>query len=99
MVTLYKIALIQFKQGTMTEASTNFDIILSKKEADEINLYFADEENDQQSIPLRAAVLNMKGLLAKSQEKNEDAAKFYRQALIISPDFFMAKSNLRELEK
>ena len=97
-VTLYKIALIQFKLERLEECSTNFDIILSKREADSVNLYFADANNQQQKIPMRAAVLNMKGLLAKSLEKKEEASKFYRQALLISPDFHIAKLNLEDLE-
>lgn len=98
-VTLYKISLIQFKQGNYAECTTNFDIILSKKEADEIKLYFTTENEEQQEIPLRAAVFNMKGLLAKAQENKEEATKFYKQALLVAPEFNLARTNLEELEK
>ena len=97
-ITLYKISLIQFKQGNYAECETNFDIILSKTEADEVMLFFATENDEQQEIPLRAAVFNMKGLRAKAQDNKEDAAKFYRQALLVSPEFYLAKTNLSELE-
>ncbi len=97
-VTLYKISLIQFQLGNYVESKTNLDIILSKKEADEVKLYFPGADQQQQEVPLKAAVFNMKGLLAKAKENKEDATKYYKQAILLSPGFQMAIANLQELD-
>jgi tetratricopeptide (TPR) repeat protein len=97
--TLYKIAAIQIDLKRYNEAKTNLDILLSNKGIEEIKYYFPVNENEEQEIPMRAALHNLKGIIAREQGNNPEANKQFSIALEISPDFAMAKANLQDLAK
>ena len=97
--TLYKVAFLQYDLKRYKESKTNADIILSNKEAEELKIFFNIENNQQQEIPMKAAIFNLKGLIAQADQNKEGAEKFYRQALLLSPKFNLAKNNLEELNK
>ena len=97
--TLYKIAFLQYDLKRYMESKTNTDIILSNKEAEELKLVFNIEDNQQQQISMKAAIFNLKGLIAQANQNKEGAEKFYRQALLLAPEFNLAKNNLKELSK
>jgi tetratricopeptide (TPR) repeat protein len=94
---LYKMAVFQYELKRFKEAKTNLDILLSKKEADDLKLYFPDENDQQQEIVMRASLHNMKGLIAKAEGNHTEARKQFGIALEINPEFYLAKQNLTEL--
>jgi tetratricopeptide (TPR) repeat protein len=94
---LYKVAVFQYELKRYSESKTNIDILLSKPRADEIMLMFPAEDEQDQEIPMRASLHNLKGLIAKDSGNVEEAKKQFAIALEISPDFFLAKKNLTEL--
>jgi tetratricopeptide (TPR) repeat protein len=94
---LYKVAVFQYDLKRFNESKTNIDILLSKSEADEINYIFAAEDNQEQEIPMRASLHNLKGLIAKDSGNLDEAKKQFSIALEISPEFYLAKKNLQEL--
>jgi len=96
--TLYKIASLQYELKRFKESKTSADIILNKKGVDTLNVYF-NLDKKQEEVPLTAAVYNLKGLIASGQKNNEEAAKFYQQALSIAPEFSIARNNLEALNK
>lgn len=96
---LYKMAVFQYELKRNKEAKTNLDILLSKKEADELKILFADENDQQQEITMRASLHNMKGLIAKREGNITEAKKQFGIALEIEPDFYLAKTNLSELSE
>jgi len=98
-LTLYKIAVLQIGLARFKEATTNLDIVLGRSDANEVNLYFTGKDNTQLEVPLRAAILNLKGFIAAKEDRKEEAKKFYQQALILSPEFEIARKNLEELMK
>lgn len=95
--TLYKIAAIQGDLGRNNEAFTNLDIIIENPKALEEKLIFVDAENKQQEIPMKAGAYNIKGLIYKASDNKEEAKKSFEAALGVSPEFYLAKKNLEDL--
>ena len=96
---LYKMAFLQYDLKKFAECAVNIDILLEHVELEKSNVVFSDENNVSKEYPMKVAVLNLKGLVNKSVGNNELAKKAFEAALVISPDFQMAKTNLEELSK
>jgi tetratricopeptide (TPR) repeat protein len=94
---LYKVAIFQYDLKRFKEAKTNIDILLSNKQADEIKIYFPDENKQEQEIVMRASLHNLKGLVAKADGNTEEAKKQFAIALEIQPEFYLARTSLEEL--
>ncbi len=94
---LYKVAVLQYELKRFNEARTNVDILLSKPDADQIKYVFPTEDNQEQEVPMRASLHNLKGLIARENGNIEEAKKQLSIALEISPEFYLAKKNLTEL--
>jgi tetratricopeptide (TPR) repeat protein len=97
--TLYKMAFLQYETKSYSEAKTNADILLAKKDAESLTVSFDTTDGQQKEYPIKAALINLKGLIAKEQGKKPEAKALFEQTLKISPDFQMAKDNLAELNK
>ncbi len=96
--TLYKVAFLQYQIGKYTESLQNADILLSKPEADELKAVFPSSGGEQKEYPIRVALLNLKGANAKGLALNDDARKYYEEALALAPDFKLAQDALAELK-
>jgi len=94
---LYKVAIFQYELKRYKEARTNIDILLSNAKADELKIYFPDENKQEQEIVMRASLHNLKGLIAKAEGNTEEAKKQFGIALEVQPEFYLAKTNLQEL--
>jgi Tfp pilus assembly protein PilF len=72
---------------------------LSKKEADELRVSYPTADNkSSKEYPIKVAVLNLKGLVAKDSGDSAGAKKLFEQALALAPDFAQAKENLSSLK-
>jgi tetratricopeptide (TPR) repeat protein len=94
---LYKVTIFQFRLKRYKEAKTNIDILLSKKDADELKIYIPGENDEQQEVLMRASLHNLKGLIAKEEGNATEAKKQFGIALEVQSDFYMAKVNLDEI--
>jgi len=97
--TLYKIAFLQNDLERYTEALTNVDILLGRKESEEATAVFATEDKKEKEYSIKVALLNLKGLIKKGQGDTAAAKVSFNEALKIAPDFVLAKQNLAELNK
>ncbi|MDN5203272.1 hypothetical protein QQ008_17915 [Fulvivirgaceae bacterium BMA10] len=97
--TLYKIAFLQFNLKRYNEARTSTDIILKDKKSEELNIVFNPSRNKQEEVSMKAAVLNLKGLIAKEEGNKDEAKKLFEEALVSAPEFTFAKQNIEDLEK
>lgn len=95
---LYKTTFIQFELKRYDECETNIDILLSKKEVDELKLVYTFEENKQEEFPMRVSVLNLKGALLIQQGDTVEARKTFEEVLALAPNFKLAKENLASLK-
>ncbi len=93
--TLYKAAYLQYGLKRFTEADNSIKMLLSARKIDEVKLNFPKKDNTQQEVPLRAAVLNLKGLMALEQNNKAEALVQFNEALKILPDFELAQENIK----
>jgi len=96
--TLYKMASLQYDLKRYKESLTNADILLGKPEADSLKVIFNDAKDLPKEYSIRAALLNLKGLVYKAQEDKVNARKSFEESLKVAPDFDAAKKNLASLK-
>lgn len=96
--TLYKIAFLQYELKSFTESKTNADILLGKKEVEELKAVYNQADGSQKEYPIKVALINLKGLIAAEQGDKAAAKTFYEEALKLAPDFQLAKENLAALK-
>ncbi len=94
---LYKTAFLQYEIQRYKEARTNADILLSINDIDSLEITFPKGETEQQQVPMRASLLNLKGLIEQAMGNKEEAKKQFSAALVILPDFYLARKNLDSL--
>ena len=97
--TLYKIAFLQYDLERYNESNTSADILLRRTEVEEQTVSFQKNDKTQQQVPLKAALYNLKGIIAGKQEDKEKAREFFNKALETAPDFELAKLNLEDVDK
>jgi tetratricopeptide (TPR) repeat protein len=96
---LYKVAFLQHQLERFKESNTNVDVLLEKKESDDLKALFQTADNQEKEFPLKAALYNLKGLNAQGLGNMEEAKAMYQKALEVSPDFPLALENLEALKK
>jgi tetratricopeptide (TPR) repeat protein len=96
--TLYKMAFLQFDLKRYKECAATSDILLSKKEANELKVSYPTEDKKTKEYPIKVAVLNLKGLVLIEDGDKAGAKKLFEQALALAPDFAQAKENLAKVK-
>lgn len=96
--TLYKMASLQYELKRYQESMTNIDILLTKPNMDSLKVVFNDSENKPKEYPLKAGLLNLKGLVYNAQSDKVNAKKFFEESLALAPDFVLPKQNLASLK-
>lgn len=95
---LYKMAFLQYQLKRYKEATTSSDILLASKDIEGIKASFNDAQNKAKEYPLKVAILNLKGMIARDENDKVNAKKYFNEALAMAPDFLPAKQNLTELK-
>ncbi|MCE7996025.1 MAG: tetratricopeptide repeat protein [Roseivirga sp.] len=95
---LYQIAYLQYSLKRYTESLNNLQIVDSKVKAED-KVQLNTSNGQVQEIPFKAAILNLRALIAIGEGKNEDAKALFNQALQLAPDFEAAKTGLEDLNK
>lgn len=96
---LYKMATLQYSSKKTEQAKTNIDILLSNKQIDSLKVEVPLNKMQQQEVSMRAAVLNLRGILNRDLGNKEIAQQSFSEALKLNPDFLAAKANLEALKK
>ena len=96
-VILYKITYLQYQVKRYSEFENNAKTLIEDENTAELKVFFTGENNEQQEIPMRAALFNFRGLVAKENGNMEDATKYIDEALTIAPDFYLAKLSKQSL--
>lgn len=98
--TLYQITFLQYSLKRYTESVNSADILLSKPEVNTLKVVYNDAQGKPKEYPMKAALLNLKGVIAMEQNDKVAAKKFYTEALTVGgPDFLPAKTNMEKLNK
>ncbi len=94
----YKIAVLQFELKKFDEA------LVSIKAADKLTdkgieeVAFQINKKYNQSVPLKAAIAYLEGLITLSLDKKIDAKVSFSRAVQLFPDFILAKERLANLD-
>ena len=98
---LYKIAAFQYLLKRFGECEVSLQQIESAPDAaaSKVVLNYPGETPNFQRVPVIAAALNIRGVIAKDMNLPEEAGKSFNQALQIMPDFIMAQRNLQRLSE
>ena len=94
----YQQASMQFLLGRYGEATQNIESLLTDPaiEQEAIHIDWAGGGHD---VPLRAALLNLRGNLQLALNRENDARKSFRAALKIDKNFSLARNNLNALRE
>ncbi|WP_346759411.1 hypothetical protein [Agaribacillus aureus] len=97
--TMYKISFLQFNLKRYSESKTSADIILKNEKAEEFKIVFNPDRNTSEEVTMKAAVLNLKGLIAKQEGNKEEARKLFTEAVADGNPFTFAQQNLASLDE
>ena len=95
---IYKMAFLQYELKKYPECTASTDIILSRKEADDLTATFPVGQDKTKEFKIRVAILNLKGMVARDSGDKVTAKKYFEQALALAADFQPAKENLAKLK-
>jgi tetratricopeptide (TPR) repeat protein len=91
---LYEVANKQYELKMYQDALINTELLLGKPMVSETMVKVGNSGEDEIPILFKAVVFNLQGLIAKGQGKDEDAKKYFNNALKIAPNYALAKENL-----
>ncbi len=96
---LYQAVTMQFNLQRYGECQANIDKLLSLPEAAQAQVRITTPDGQTQSVPLRAAAYNVRGVIFRLQKDYTKAKEAFEKALQTAPDFLLAKGNLEDMQK
>jgi len=96
---LYKTGYMQYSMNRQEEALNSVNMLIKNPKSSEEMIGFPTSTNETQEVSLKAAALNLKGMIYMYQKNKVEAIETIKQALEISPNFELAKDNLKEAQK
>lgn len=96
---LYQIITLQYNLQRFGECSANIERLLNMPQADNQTIELTVPNGTLESVPLKAATYNVKGVLLRMQKEYTKAEEAFQKALEIKPDFTLAKGNLEDLRR
>jgi len=96
---LYKVAAFQYllKRYGECDASLRQIELSPEAPAEKVVLNYPNENPNFQKVPILAAAMNIRGVIAMDMNKPTEAGQYFDQALTMMPDFIMAKKNKERL--
>lgn len=97
----YKAAALQYLLKRYGECEANLNFLISNNAIDKEKVPLQGEAGSGtfQNVPLRAAVYNIKGILAIDMNKPDEAEAAFTEALRLFPEFIMARVNRERLHQ
>lgn len=96
---LYKTAYMQYSLNRQDEALNSINMLVKAPKASEEKVGFPKADNTTQEVTLKAAALNLKGMVYMYQKNKVEAIAALTQALEVQSDFELAIENLKEANK
>lgn len=96
---LYQIATLQYDLKRMAECNTSLEQIITAQDVEKQQINIGTgQQNGLQKISLKAAALNIKGVLAMDLNEIVIAKQCFSEALKINQDFVLARNNMQFIE-
>jgi tetratricopeptide (TPR) repeat protein len=96
---LYKTAYMQYSLNRQDEALNSINMLVKAPKSSEEKVGFPKNDNTTQEVSLKAAALNLKGMVYMYQKNKAEAISALNQALEVQADFELAIENLKEANK
>ncbi|RZS98223.1 tetratricopeptide repeat protein [Cecembia calidifontis] len=96
---LYKSAYLQYSLNREEEALNSVNMLIKDRKSTEEMVGFPTSSNETQEVNMKAAALNLKGMIYMGQKNKVEAVEAFRQALELVPNFELAQENLKEAQK
>lgn len=93
---LYKSAYLQYSLKRYEEAINSVNMLVKNAKADE-KIGFPISETETQEVAIKAAALNLKGLIYQDQNSMAEAKAAFQEAISLDPNFQQAQENLKKL--
>jgi tetratricopeptide (TPR) repeat protein len=90
---LYKSAYLQYSMKRYAEAMNSLTMLMKVAKTDE-KIGFAISDTETQQVDIKAAALNLKGLVFLDQNSKSEAKAAFTESLALAPDFKQAKENI-----
>lgn len=94
---LYKSGFLQYSLKRYEEAMNSVNLLLREAKTDE-KIGFPKSQTETQEVSMKAAALNLKGMIYMEQDAKEDARVAFEEAIQLDPNFEMAKENLQKTQ-
>ena len=95
----YQTAVQQYYLKRIGECNQMIDLIVNNPKSATEKIAISVDQASQQQVPLKAAALNMRGIILKDMNMSEKAKAAFEESLAVMPDFKLAKANLESLDK
>lgn len=95
----YQTAVQQFYLKRIGECNQMIDVIINDPKSATEKITINVDQSTQQQVPLKAAALNMRGIIFKEMSMMDKARSSFEESLKVMPDFALAKGNLDLLNK
>jgi tetratricopeptide (TPR) repeat protein len=92
---LYKSGFIQYSLKRFSEALNSVNMLIKNAKPEE-KIGFPKSQTETQQIDMKAAALNLKGMIYLDQGSKAEAKTAFEEALSIEPNFDLAKENLKK---
>lgn len=94
----YKVAVLYFELDKYEEAYSAIKKADTLADTGEVNITFPINKSYNQPVPLKAAIIYLKGLIEQNLNNNTAAKADLQKALALFPEFILAKDALSNLE-
>lgn len=94
---LYKSAFLQYSLKRYEEALNSTNMLIKSAKVDE-KIGFPKSQTETQEVNIKAAALNLKGMIYLDQGSKSEATTSFQEAIELDPNFDLAKENLKKVQ-
>jgi tetratricopeptide (TPR) repeat protein len=94
---LYKSAFLQYSLKRYEEALNSTNMLIKNAKSDE-KIGFPKSQTETQEVSIKAAALNLKGMIYLDQGSKSEATSAFQEAIELDPAFDLAKENLKKAQ-
>lgn len=96
---LYQVSVLQYQLKRYGECNASIESILKDEKAltEKVSINLGEKES--QEVVLKAATLNIRGVMQLETKREAEAKASFEEALKLQPDFELAKNNLSLTQK
>lgn len=95
---LYKSGYLQYSLKRYAEAMNSVNLLIREAKTDE-KIGFPLSQTETQEISMKAAAINLKGMIYLDQGSKSEALAAFEEAIQLDPNFALAKENLKQAQQ